>query len=146
MNECNSLGGLLFLLFLGVIGAVCFITVRNIEKQNNKQPEKPEPTNNKKAYGTKAHIGSKVCVERKVGRTDGCGYFDFKYKAELGIIVGKRKMASYGGFGGDIREFWLVQFEDGEVDEYGYDEVYTEYSEELVNGHKTKRSDKNERK
>lgn len=136
MSECSGLEGLLGLAFLfGLVAIVCFI-VRNFEKTyegpNNKQDKPKNDKKEEKDYDIKAHIGSKVCVERKVKRAENLGPFDYEYKAEIGTIIGKRKETLYCGYESDVRYHWLVQFEDGETEEYGYYDVYTDYSEELV--------------
>ena len=137
MSECNGLEGLLGLVFLfGLVTIVCF-TIRSVGKPNNKQYE---PKNDKKEEkcDIKAHIGSKVCVERKVERAVCLGPFDYECKAEIGTIIGKRRETLYGGYASDTKYYWLVQFEDGKTDEYGYYDVYTDYSEELVKAKENK--------
>lgn len=144
MNECESLGGMVFLLFVGGLGALVYFIVHNIEKPNNAQPEPSD----KKTCGVDAHIGSKVCVERRIeetGKRSGYGFMEYDYKAEIGTIVGK-KVETYSGPYPDRCIFWLVQFEDGKTEKYRGNEVYTEYSEELVKAKKPEKQSKKGKK
>ena len=139
MSECSGLEGLLSLVFLFGLVAVIWFSIHSVDKSNNKQDEPKNNNNKEKDCDVKAHIGSKVCVERKVKRAEDLGPFDYEYKAEIGTIIGKRREVLNCGYSSDVKYYWLVQFEDGKVGEYDYNNVYTEYSEELAKAKEIKR-------
>ena len=80
MNECGSLGGLVLLLF---VGGIVYLIVHNIEKPNNKQPE---PEN--KTCDADVHIGSKVCVERKIEEPGKCDFRKTRERWKMKKIIG----------------------------------------------------------